>query len=902
MTKKATRRTFLKISAAAAATTANIANAFPLGQARIAIVSDPDSPLTTAKPIQWASAKFREALTSRGITTQDTGATIYVVVAPVTSSLAGSFPQVSTITQPETTALIPGKFRNIPAILVTGVDVRGLVYGLLELADRVESSEIAVAAFGFTQPITETTPNRVRSVARGFCSETEDKSWFYDRAFWADYLDTLATARFNRFALTLGLTYDFPRGVTGDYLHFPYPYLVEVPGYEGVHVEPALQPGERQRNLETLQFVAAETARRGMDFQLGIWTHAYEWTDSPHSDHHIVGLTPETHAQYCHDALALILKACPQITGLTMRIHGESGIPEGSYPFWQKVFDAIPEARTPEGKPRVIEIDMHAKGLNQTMIDMAVKTGMPVKAGAKYWAEHLGVGYQQTDIRAAEYPREGVTGTFAVSSGLRNFTRYGYGDFYQQGSGIELLYRVWPGTQRHLLWGDPALASGYGRAANFCGAAGLELMEPLFFKGREGSGQPGGRDAYADASLGPANLDTAKFTLTYMNWGRHLYNPDAAPDFYHRTLKQAFGPAGPALETALAASSRILPLVTTAWLPSASNHEFWPEMYTSQSILPVVGRPLYGDNPAPHNVSAISPLDPQLFTSIDQHAKDLVARTRNARYNTSEVIDWLETLVATSTKGLEAARTAAGTKARTPEFRRAEEDILILNGLGTYYANLFLAALLYSIREQTQDRTAAIHSQASYRKAREAWATMATHAKSVYAADVSYGSTPFRRGHWADRLSAIDADIDALDRRYGPFSPMDATIVINGPMPDTPTFRALFSEPRPTVDAQHAAPPSFHPDSDLPLAVSIPTTVTDAILWYRHVNHGERWLSTPMQHRDASFTAAIPAAYTNSPFPLQYYFELHTATSATLHPPFNATWSSQPYYAIHKRT
>ncbi len=168
-----------------------------------------------------------------------------------------------------------------------------------------------------------------------------------------------------------------------------------------------------------------------MDFQLGIWTHAYQWTDSPHSSHHIVGLTPETHATYCRDALAMLLKACPQITGLTMRIHGESGIPEGSYPFWQTLFDAIPAARTPDGKPRVIEIDMHAKGLNQIMIDMARKTGMPVKAGAKFWAEHLGLGYQQADIRANEYPREGVTGTFAVSSGARNFTRYGYGDFYQ---------------------------------------------------------------------------------------------------------------------------------------------------------------------------------------------------------------------------------------------------------------------------------------------------------------------------------------------------------------------------------------------------------------------------------------------------------------------------------------
>ncbi len=109
-------------------------------------------------------------------------------------------------------------------------------------------------------------------------------------------------------------------------------------------------------------------------------------------------------------------------------------------------------------------------------------------------------------------------------------------------------------------------------------------------------------------------------------------------------------------------------------------------------------------------------------------------------------------------------------------------------------------------------------------------------------------------------------------------------------------------KPRPTIAAHHTPAQSFHPGSDLALAVTTPTAVTSAILWYRHVNHGERWLSTPMQKVLSSHTAAISAAYTDSPYPLQYFFEFHTAAAATLHPPLNATWSNQPYYAIHKRT
>jgi hypothetical protein len=318
-------------------------------------------------------------------------------------------------------------------------------------------------------------------------------------------------------------------------------------------------------------------------------------------------------------------------------------------------------------------------------------------------------------------------------------------------------------------------------------------------------------------------------------------------------------------------------------------------MLTAVSILPLTGRVLlYPDSPAPHNVGAISPLDPQLFTTIEQHAKDLVSGTKNARYNTSEVISWLEAMVSTSTEGLAAAHTAAGSRVRSPEFRRVEEDILILNGLGSYYANLFRAALFYSIHEQTGDPAAATRSLAACRKARDAWATMSARAKTVYSSDVSYGSAPNRRGHWADRLPAIDADVTALEKRFAESTTQKSSA-------SAAIQRATTPSPRPAIVAKHTASESFHPGSELALAIATPAGVPEAVLWYRHVNHGERWLSTPMHQSGATHTAAIPAAYTDSPYPLQYYFELRTAAANTLYPAFNPTLSNQPYYAIHMR-
>src|SRR5215813_4278758 len=326
MLLQTTRRTFLKLSTAAAAVIAAKSSRAITAAEQVGVIVDSHSPLASTEPVLCAVEKLREALTNKGFTVSASGGTFNIVVAEVNSQLARTFGPLTAVDRPETTALIPGSYQKAASVLVTGVDARGFVYGLLELAERIQFEDDPFASLRLDKPLIEKTPNKVRSVARAFLSEIEDKSWFYDRAFWQGYLDKLAYARFNRFNFALGFGYDFPRGVTGDYLHFAYPYLVEVAGYEQVHVEPELHPGEREHNLETLQFIAAETVRRGLEFQLGIWTHAYQWTDSPHSDHRIVGITPEIHAAYCRGALATVLRVCPQISGLTLRIHGESGI------------------------------------------------------------------------------------------------------------------------------------------------------------------------------------------------------------------------------------------------------------------------------------------------------------------------------------------------------------------------------------------------------------------------------------------------------------------------------------------------------------------------------------------------------------------------------------------------
>jgi hypothetical protein len=910
------RRNFLKLAGAATASRVS-RHAFATSSERFVLIVDPANTAALSGPAKRATRQLRDALVAKGVVCDiassseaAAGASLCIVAAGPESQLARGFPKAEPLTAAESLRLSPGMVGRTPAFLVSGADVRGYVYGLLELADRVRYSSSLVEDLRLTAVVEEKPANEVRCVSRYFCSELEDMSWYYDKAFWTGYLDSIVANRFNRFTMAYGLEYDFPRGVTDDYLHFPYPYLVDVSGYPGVRVMQLAAPdgtrlptplpvnkAERDRNFQMLRFIAAETGARGLHFQLGIWTHAYQWTDSPNAYHQIEGLTPETHALYCRDALAVILKECPEIQGLTLRVHGESGIPEGSYPFWKTLFEAI------SGAGREIEIDMHAKGVNQTMIDIATATGMPVKLGAKYSAEHQSLGYQQADIRALEIPHANLTRTesavFSLSSGSRLFTRYGYGDFLHQGARYRLLFRSWPGTQRHLLSVDPEMAAAYARSASFCGASGLDLMEPLTFKGREGSGVAGGRCAYADASLNP-KADWQKYEYYYRVWGRKLYDPDVDAEVWRRYLRSGFGGGAIAIEASLASASRILPLLTSAHLDSASNHDLWYEMPTNMPIVQGSEPSPYGDTPTPKIFGTVSPLDPQMFSTVVEYAGSLLADQPSVKYSPIQVAQWIEDCTVASRTALDEA--SRESRSRTsPEFRRIEEDVLIQIGLGTFFAHKLRSAVLFEIWQQIGDAEAGTLATAQYQTARDAWAAMAARAARVYRSNVSYGSVPKRRGHWSDRLAGIDTDLAAM-RAKVQGSPAAAPASQNA----AKSLRAATNRTsRPGAQGVHTPPDLFRPGQPLSLSLGIaPPTgrLSSVSLCYRHVNQAERWKSAPMSGQDGHFSGAIPAEYTNSEYPLQYYFELKDEEgSAWLYPGFNETLSNQPYFALYKR-
>lgn len=844
------------------------------GRHPIRLAGDPGS--ISASPVAWALEQLGDAsapISVEPADTLDVGATD-LLVATASSSLGRALlsrHSVDAPEGPESFVLFSAAGTEDGPLVAIGSDDRGTAYGLLELAERPRHADRPLGAV--PEPIRGRPANAIRGIARAFASEGADKPWFHDERFWGPYLDRLARERFNRFHLALGMGYDFHYHdvVTDTYLVFPYPFLVRVRGH---HVAAEGLPEEEvERNLSMLRLISDEAARRGIHFQLGLWTHGYEWTEGEGINYRLRGLTPENHAAYCREALSQLLDACPSIRGVTLRVHGESGIGEGAAEFWCQIFAGI------AGAGRRVEIDLHAKGLAHEVVDAAVASGMPVVVSPKYAAEHLGLPYHLTATREYEQ-RSRMTGgapgaaetapnlrsIMQLSAGTRVFTRYSYGDFLRRDRPYDILYRVWPGTQRLLRWDDPAFASALSRSGSFGGAAGIEFCEPMYFAGRRGS--PGekvrssrGADAYA---------------RTYRTLGRHLYDPAGA--LGHRGDDAA-------RQDALAPAGRILPLITMAHCPSAANNSYWPEIYTNMPIVP--GLPHhYRDTRMPRTFGSVSALDPAIFSSVDEFVTEALTGEMSGRYTPLHVAGWLEDLAAT-------AFHLAG-----PDPKDAALDASVQAGLGRFFAGKLRAAVFYELGRRLGD--AELHQAAvdHYRAARSAWSELASLGDGAYLPDLVFGPQPWLRGSWGDRLGAIDEDLRAMEAQSAPRTAPDAAAAT--------AWLGYLQSVAPPPAPRSAVRVRELDGGQAGVVVTAEVTLAPphgpaarVRVQHRPINQADRYSGLEMQPAAGTpsrFTATIPC---DPLFGTQYYLTVTTGTGVRwLYPGLGTGLLGRPYLVV----
>ena len=259
-----------------------------------------------------------------------------------------------------------------------------------------------------------------------------------------------------------------------------------------------------------------------------------------------------------------------------------------------------------------------------------------------------------------------------------------------------------------------------------------------------------------------------------------------------------------------------------------------------------------------------------------------------------EVAQWLEDYANAAAKNLAEFERKASDKS-TPEYRRLVIDLKIQIGLGRFFGAKFRAGVLYGLFDQSGDTSALAEAIKMYRRARAAWAELANAGSNAYMTNVSIGELPQLHGHWSDRLPLIDRDISAMEEKAAHAG--DKTI---------PNIKSLLQEAtgrptRTTVTAHHKPPTALRAGQPLAIELILDESPLSVRLHYRHVNQGERFESIPMQANGKHFQATIPGTYIDSPYPLQYYFEIQRdPQNATLYPGLGPNLTQQPYYVVRR--
>ena len=351
------------------------------------------------------------------------------------------------------------------------------------------------------------------------------------------------------------------------------------------------------------------------------------------------------------------------------------------------------------------------------------------------------------------------------------------------------------------------------------------------------------------------------------------------------------------VEKALAHASRVLPLITSSHLPAASAMTYWPEMYTNMPITQSGLYHPYGDTPKPKVFGRVSPLDPAMFSPANEFVDDLIQGRPHARYSPADVARWLEGFATVSSEQLSLAQQHVYDPT-DPSFRRVFTDVSVQNGLGMFFAQKLRAAVAFALYEEKGDLDCLRDAVYFYRAARGAWEGIIQQTESVYVDELGFGHFPHIRGHWKDRLPAIDQDLNEMEQLL-----REKTVESTAFPTEPGKSSSDWLKPRPPMPTcEHTVPIGFEAGQPLDLVLtSASPRVHTVRLHYRHVNQVEAYRIETMTGKDGIWRYTITADFMDSDYPLIYFFELLDDDGhAWLYPGFDQDLANQPYFHVQR--
>jgi hypothetical protein len=374
--------------------------------------------------------------------------------------------------------------------IVTGSDPSGVLYGELDLADRVR------AAKALPEGIDDMEHPALK--LRGTCIGMQKQEityegaeydyrytpqnfpFFYDKAEWTKYLDMLAEERYNTLYLWNG---------------HPFTSLLKLPKYPEAQELPTAQ---LDQNIAMFKWLTAEADRRGIWVLQGFYnihlSHAF--ARAHHLPYHLSAPDPVASA-YTRYVISEFVREYPH-AGLMMTL-GEALAPRyGAEWLAQTIIpgvkDGLKEAGITTEPPIVVRA--HA-----TDIDVVMKAALPLYSNIDTMFKWNGESLTWTNVRGP------VLDQFKMLAEVSNVAI----------ANVHLLSDLEP-----FRWGDPDFIRQ--TLANFqrIGIEGLHVYPLRYWDW-----------PYAGDKTRPPLMQTDRDWIWFAAWGRYAWNPNRDPEKEH---------------------------------------------------------------------------------------------------------------------------------------------------------------------------------------------------------------------------------------------------------------------------------------------------------------------------------------------------------------------------------
>ncbi len=427
-------------------------------------------------------------------------------------------------------------------VSIIGYDAAGVLYGCLDLAERIRRDRTLPRGLNLTEaPVLKWRGACILLMKLGsynYPITPQEYSFFYDRQGWIDYLDFLAANRFNYVALWNG---------------HPFDYFVELEKYP--EAQAGLDPGVLRRNREMMHWLIAEGRRRNITFFWEFYNiHTSVYYQKAHNlPDEIDAPTPEL-ADYTGYVIEQFVREFPQVG---LYITAGEALDKQHALSW--VTDVILAAVRRSGKNPPVFLRSWFLNLDDAKKITDTRPGICIES--KYNVEMIA----DTLIDPMNRDWAGVTGEFIANIHMA-------------------------GNLEPFRWNPPRYIRKCLQSAKAAGATGLHLYPRKSWRW-PGTSEPG-----------LAQKQIERDELWFRMWGRYAWNMDRneadEADYWQGVLVERYGTKAAAhLLQGFESIADVLPAVQRLFWAGFDNHTVVTAGLTLKQIERAPGAPFLSLDP-----------------------------------------------------------------------------------------------------------------------------------------------------------------------------------------------------------------------------------------------------------------------------------------------------------------